>query len=419
MNKRFIKQTTAAVLLTTSVLSFSPVAFGASTSVDQSISKVKLELSKATTHYVNPALDGKLASVDTLYTALNSVKKNYQNAVKEIKSSKLSQKEKDAKLKEIETLYNEKVTKGLAPYIDAYNYATKYLDPLLADIKAAEAKNDFAAVEKAYHELSYQLKGRTAILYRFSGKASRDLLLDKYKQPSDQKRDELMVPVTIYMKLVEVEKLVKEGKLDEAKKVLETIQALVEQLPTTGTSSFVKELVKTVDKVTEVVAPVAPVTPPAAGGGGGGGGGETSQTGNDLLKAALEKQIQAGNASGDVLVSLSGKTFTVKVKKAESTLGSFTNAAKPVFAAFKGNTVVNSVVVKYIAGGNDVIISNSNVNSDQDFEVVISKALAQVGLKEDSTLDILIDHDVTFEVKGTIDGKSFDDKYTFSFKENK
>lgn len=423
MGNRFIKQTAAAVLLTTSVLSFSPAALGASTSVDQSVSKVKTELNKASTLYIYPALEGKLATSDSLYPVLNSAKKNYQNAVKEIQSSKLSQKEKQAKLKEIETLYNEKITKGLVPYIDAYNYATKYLDPLLADIKVAEAKNDFAAVEKAYHQLSYQLKGRTAILYRFSGKASRDLLLDKYKQPSDQKRDELMVPVTIYMKMVEVEKLVSEKKLEEAKKVMESIQALVDRLP--ASNSFVTALLKQVEKVQEVVTPV---TPPI---GGGGGGGSADKTAEQLLNEKITAELKGANLQEDsrISIKLEGNTFFVTIKDPDSTLKDFVQlkASESVYKAFQNVAKVTSVNVTFL--GKVLPVTLDDEDNKLGFEQAIDKTIAKLnafieekGLKdvvidkETSKLSILKDEKISFTVTGVINNKPVTDTYTFDFK---
>lgn len=270
MSKRLLKQTTAAVLLTTSVLSFSSVALGA-TSVDQSVNKVKTELSKATTHYVNPSLNRNLAPSYALYPVLNSAKKNYQLTRSAVVSSNLSSAQKSAKLKEIDTLFNEKVSGGLIPYIDAYNYATKYLVPIMGELKAAEARNDFAAVEKAYHKLSYQLKGRTSILYRFSGKAARDLLLEQYKKPADAKRNELMVPVTIYMKIVEINDLLAHDKKVEAKTEFAEIEALLNRLPSTSPNNFIAALLEEVAKLKVAVGatpPVNPITPPVSGGGG-------------------------------------------------------------------------------------------------------------------------------------------------------
>lgn len=253
MSKRFLKQTTAAVLLTTSVLSFSSVALGA-TSVDVSVNKVKTELNKATTHYVYPSLDGKLAPNSALYPALNSAKKNYQLTRNAVVSSKLSSAQKNAKLKEIDALFNEKISGGLVPYIDAYNYATKYLVPIMNEIEAAEARNDFAAVEKAYHKLSYQLKGRTAILYRFSGKAARDLLLEEFKKPADAKRYELMVPVTIYMKIVEINDLLADGKKVEVKAEFAEIEALLDRIPSASANKFVAALLEEVANLKVKVA---------------------------------------------------------------------------------------------------------------------------------------------------------------------
>lgn len=414
MNKRLLKQTAAAVLLTSSVLAFSPVAQGA-TSVDQSFNKVKAELSKATTLYVYPSLDGDLVPSSSLYPALNSAKKNYNDLTKAIKASKLAEKEKQAKLKELEALYTEKITKGLVPYIDAYNYATKYLDPIMKEIKEAEAKNDLAAVEKAYHKLSVQLKSRTAILYRFSGKASRDLLLEKYKLPADDKREELMVPVTIYMKVTEAAKLMAEGKTEAAQKVLESIPALIERLPNPDKSSFLKELLKQVEKVVSEVKPTTPpvVTPPVSGGGGGG----TSPSGNDILNSKLNASITAGNSAANeaVSINLSNKVFTVTINKPGSTLANFSDAAAPAFTAFN-STVIKTVSATFLKGGTELTLTDPNGTNTSNLEDLISKGLGLVGLTEDASLSILEGKDITFNVTGTIDGKEFSDSYKFEFK---
>jgi len=246
MKKSFVKQTAVLVLLTTTVLSTTTVALGASSSVDHSVNKLTTELSKATTHYVYPALEGGLASSDELYSALNSAKKNYQLTRKAVVSSTKSSASKKVILAEIDALYNEKILGGLVPYIDAYNYANKYLDPIMDDIKTAQAKNDFETVEKKYHELSYQLKGRTAILYRFSGKAARDLLLKEYKEPANEKRNELIVPVTISMKNEEIIDLLANDNNEEAKLVLAEVEALLTRLPDASKNTFITALLEEV-----------------------------------------------------------------------------------------------------------------------------------------------------------------------------
>ncbi|TQR12704.1 hypothetical protein [Psychrobacillus soli] len=355
MNKRLLKQTAAAVLLTSSVLAFSPVALGATT-VDQSFDKVKAELNKATTLYVYPSLEGELVPSSSLYATLNSAKKSYNEVTKAIKASKLSEKEKQAKLKELDALYTEKITKGLVPYIDAYNYATKYLDPIMKEIKEAEAKNDLAAVEKAYHKLSVQLKSRTSILYRFSGKASRDLLLEKYKLPADDKREELMVPVTIYMKVTEAAKLTAEGKTEAAQKVLDSIPALIERLPNPDKSSFLKELIKEVEKV---VAEVKPTTPPVAGGGGGGGSSENTPTPQQTLNTkitGLATEVNKISSNIATAERTASNTLTVTVVNANATIAEFLGQGfYPMFTnqlgvtKVDGHDALSAEAVAYIA----------------------------------------------------------------------
>lgn len=292
MESKFLKQTTALILLTSSILSFSTVAYG-ETNLQQAIDEVKLEMKRAPLYYVDPALDGVIQPSSTLYSVLNSIKSNYQDVRKDIQKSKLSEREKKLKMKELDALYDEKINKGIVPYIDAYNYAVKYLDPLLKDIIVAQEKNDLQAVEQAYHKLSIQLKSRTSILYRFTGKAPRDLLIAKYKIPANEKRNELIIPVTIYMKVVEAEKLFKSGKKEEAQKILDNIQTLVATLNNQASNEFTKALLKETERVELVVqVPTVPTpTPVPPTNGGSESSGETSS--ERALRIAKTNAISA------------------------------------------------------------------------------------------------------------------------------
>ena len=289
MKKNLLKQTTVAALLASTVLSFSPVAMGAS-SLDEQVNTAKSILGNATTHYVNASLDGKLATSSELYPALNTMKNSYQSVRKSVVSSKLTSSQKQAKLKELDAVYNQKVSGGLVPYIDAYNYAIKYLAPIMKNIQVAQDRNDFATVEKEYHKLSYQLKGRTAILYRFSGKEARDLLLQSYKKPADAKRDELMVPVTIYMSLIEIKDFITAGKMTEAKAEYAEVEALLTRLPSAANNKFITALLDEVAKVKASLGAV--VTPPT-----GGGTTPPSTGGGDDTTLAQQQLILDGKVS--------------------------------------------------------------------------------------------------------------------------
>jgi len=310
MKKNLLKQTTIAALLASTVLSFSPVAMGAS-SLDQSVNTVKSQLSKATTHYVNPSLGGKLAPSSALYPALNTMKKNYQSVRKSVASSKLSSSQKTAKLNELDAVYNEKISGGLVPYIDAYNYATKYLVPIMKNIQVAQERNDFATVEKEYHKLSYQLKGRTAILYRFSGKAARDLLLQEYKKPADAKRDELMVPVTIYMSLLEIKDFIADGKMTEAKAEFAEVEALLTRLPSATNNKFISALLDEVAKAKAALGETT--TPPPTG-----GGDDTTQAQQQILNGKVSTFVTLLNSTQSEVATAAmtgNNSVTVTVKE--------------------------------------------------------------------------------------------------------
>lgn len=250
MRNKKIKQTAVAAIVATSLFSASSISF-ASSSFQQVIDNARKDIKQASYSYNTPAQAGKLATSKELYPILNKAKANYQKARNEINKSNV--KNKAALLKSLDELYTERVTKGLIPYIDAYNYADKYLTPIMKEIEAAEASNNWAQIEKGYHKLSAQLKTRTAILYRFTGRDARHLLLTQYKDPANEVRNELMVPVTVYMKVNQAQSLLTAGKTEEANKVIETIQPLLDRLPSDKELPAVKQLLEMVHALADTV----------------------------------------------------------------------------------------------------------------------------------------------------------------------
>ena len=262
-----------AAVLATTLLTSTNVSY-ASSSLQEMVDQARKDMKEAAYSYVVPTQNGKPVPSSNLYPTLNKVKKEYQKTKDTI--TKSNAKNKSILLSDLDELYKDRITNGLIPYIDAYNYADKYLNPIMADIKKAEDAKDWEQVEKQYHKLSVQLKSRSAIMYRFTGKAARDLLLEQYKHTADMKRTQLMVPVTIYMKVKQADKLLAEGKQAEAQIVLESIKSLQQQLPTAIALPMVKELLENVNAIfikAGMDTPVAP-TPsnPSTGGGSNGGG---------------------------------------------------------------------------------------------------------------------------------------------------
>ncbi|MER2262888.1 MAG: hypothetical protein ABS934_12830 [Psychrobacillus sp.] len=374
MRNKGWKSVTAVALITSTILAATPVVYGKTISVEQSVTSVKSELQKVTATYVSPALDGKLTPSESVYMTLNNVKKNYEVTRSLVISSNLSAIEREDTLKEMDTIYQEKVTRGLVSYIDAYNYATKYLEPLLKEINEAESKSDFAGVAAGYHKLSYQLKNRSTILYRFSGKAARDLLLEKYKKPADAKRDELMMPVTIYMKLVDLNSLYIAGKQAEALKVYAELNELMEGLP--KTSKYSPILLVEVAKVKAIVEGL-PVTSKE----------------QQLLDAKVDGLIKAVNASQkNVQLSSSvSNSLTITIKEDASVLDFLSQGFYPTLISSLGVSKVN---------GNDPL-SEAAMNELKALFSVDAKVLSDLKGKS-FTLPLTVSNETPMDIVFTL-----------------
>ncbi|WP_313893759.1 5'-nucleotidase C-terminal domain-containing protein [Psychrobacillus sp.] len=308
MKKNTMKKSVIATVLATSLFTSTSVGF-ASNSLQDLVDQARKDMKEAAYAYVVPSQNGRVATSLELYPALNLAKANYQKAKKAIEKSNAPN--KDALLRDLNDLYYERITKGIIPYIDAYNYADKYLTPIMADLKKAESERDWDKVENLYHKLSVQLKTRTDILYRFTGKAARDLLLEQYKDPANLKRDQLMVPVTLYMKVKEADRLLNAGRQAEAIRVLETIKPLLYRLPSTASLPMMKELLEKLEAVS-IKAGVIIVTPPTTPSSGGGGGGGNSGSKNFNLSIMHVNDIHANTDKAPKLVTAVKEVRKVK-----------------------------------------------------------------------------------------------------------
>ncbi|MEK5214634.1 S-layer homology domain-containing protein [Psychrobacillus sp. FSL H8-0487] len=173
----------------------------------------------------------------------------------------------------------------------------------------------------------------------------------------------------------------------------------------------------------------SPVTPPASGGGGGtggdngsGGGGTGTDyaPGNTLLNTTLSANVGAGNTN-DLTVTLNESTnvFTVKISSnSTAVLSEFETAIIDVFTPLKNRSVVNSARVSFTAYGRDYVISDPNINNNQDVATIINNALNEVintGITDQTALNLLIGNSLTISLQGTIDSKPFNTTYVFNF----
>ncbi|WP_158232378.1 MULTISPECIES: S-layer homology domain-containing protein [unclassified Sporosarcina] len=139
-------------------------------------------------------------------------------------------------------------------------------------------------------------------------------------------------------------------------------------------------------------------------------------TGEQLLQNSIQTELSKVNTKSDAIaISFTGSTFNVEIKKPESTVNDFSVVAKPIFDAMKKNTIINSATVSVVIGGQEIAFTETDIDNSQDFDAVLNKALAKVGLTSDSTLAILKGRTVSLNVKGSIESKSFNSTYQFKF----
>ena len=71
--------------------------------------------------------------------------------------------------------------------------------------------------EKAYHDLSSEIRKQAILLYRVYGKSTRDAILDKYKSPGEKARESTKPVISVKM---EIDQLHKSIAINENKEEL-------------------------------------------------------------------------------------------------------------------------------------------------------------------------------------------------------
>lgn len=167
-----------------------------------------------------------------------------------------------------------------------------------------------------------------------------------------------------------------------------------------------------IEKVDGETNPDAKPETPAVGGGGGGSFTPPTASSEELLNQLLLQHVGAGNASGAVSIELKNKVFNVNINNKDATLDSFSTAAKTAFLNVKGDVIVNTGTVNL----RGETITVGDINNDQPFETIISKALSLVGLPGNTPLSLLDGKSITIAVSGKVYNQPFNNvPYTFEF----
>lgn len=135
----------------------------------------------------------------------------------------------------------------LVSYEQANVYGKNTILPLISAIESAKAAKDWEALEKYFHLLSKELRRGTSIFYKVDGKQNRDALISTYKLPAKEKRSELVLPITIYIALENVNDSLDKGDTKNLNVKMKKIRALENKLEGVENSPLLQDLVAQVN----------------------------------------------------------------------------------------------------------------------------------------------------------------------------
>lgn len=167
----------------------------------------------------------------------------YENKINSVPNAKADQIDK-SKVNRKEEI---KKSFPLVSYEQANVYGKNTILPLISAIESAKAAKDWEALEKYFHLLSKELRRGTSIFYKVDGKQNRDALISTYKLPAQEKRSELVLPITIYIALENVKDSLDKGNTKNLSFKMKEIKVLVNKMEGVENSPLLQDLVAQVN----------------------------------------------------------------------------------------------------------------------------------------------------------------------------
>lgn len=355
------------------------------------------------------------------WAAYNQAKTAYEQAVKAVNTLPTAQ--RNRYLAELDEHVKLHISRTMH-YIDAITAGEKIKvkqQALNAQLNRNLINDD---TEKAYHELSREIRKQTIMLDRVYGKSTRDLIRSHYKQASERVRDSALYAVTVKIELdlaqraIAVNNFAKAEKhLSEARKYIIYVEnvvikkVLTDRLQAIGANFFPK-----VDKVSaaepkRVKVEFSKAMLARSSTNGAENIGNYAVSGRTIKSVALSSDKKM--AIIELYDSLSQNTaYTVTVKKNiqtanYETLGNndyvssfnFSDKIKPTVTAVQtnrnGNVEIsfselidrNSPIAVTIDGKS---VKISPLNSDSDKVVVLKSELDRIGLRKGRSYSIVL-----------------------------
>ncbi|MBS4190163.1 Ig-like domain-containing protein [Bacillus sp. FJAT-49705] len=196
-NKKAIKVISASVIAASAFVSTVSTDAKAAT-VNQVEKLVQTAKDAGTVLKWAISIEGTADGKTRPWAAYNNAKAAYNNAVKAVNTLPAAQKNK----------YMAQLDAEVKLHIDR---TMRYIDAITAGEKIKEKQQTLAYLldqntindqtEKAYHELSTEIRKQAILLDRVYGQSTRDLIRSQYKQAAEKVRDQAMYPVTVKIEI--------------------------------------------------------------------------------------------------------------------------------------------------------------------------------------------------------------------------
>lgn len=186
------------------------------------------------------SVEGKEGEIPEIpWTFYNQTKQAKAKALEAIKS--LPKKER--------TIYESRIQNNVDLYISTtpgkVGRVAAYIDAITAGKKIAEKKaaleqklknNEIDDItEKAYHELSWELKKQSILLDRVYGQSTRNVIRDHFKKSAESVKEQALYPVSIKIELDRANEALAKGNTEEANKRLKAADAFLKVALEKGT----------------------------------------------------------------------------------------------------------------------------------------------------------------------------------------
>ncbi|MBP2242360.1 hypothetical protein J2Z40_002934 [Cytobacillus eiseniae] len=239
--KRALKILSATAIAASTFAAASPID---AASVSQAEKLVKTAIDAGTVLKWAISIEGSADGKTRPWAAYNAAKTAYDLAFKAVNTLPAAQKNKF--LAELDQEVKLHITRTMY-YIDAITAGEKIKEKqqALAYQQDLNLIND--TTEKAYHELSNEIRKQAILLDRVYGKTTRDLIRSHYKQSAEKVRDVSKYPVTVKMEIDLAQKALADKDTVKANKHLQEAQSYLKYIDNASIKKFLTDRLNTIE----------------------------------------------------------------------------------------------------------------------------------------------------------------------------